>query len=142
MFDFLIHRRRGTAIVETKKGILITAGKRKVFLIPGGGASRRESRMQAAIRELKEETGLEPYFAMALFRFEGPTHSFKHIKDLHTVYYIKAKGEAQAKQEIQYIDFYTSEKDILLSESTKKILEQYYEYKKKNKKLFQELEKF
>ena len=142
MFTFLTQRRRGTAIVETKKGILLVAGFKKVFLLPGGGASRKESRMQAAIRELKEETGLEPYFAMALFRVEGRTHSFKHLTDLHTVYYIKAKGEAQAKQEIFHIHWYTAEKDIKISETTKKILEQYYEYKKRNKVLFTEFEKF
>lgn len=142
MFNFLIHRRRGTAIVETKKGILLAAGRSKVFLLPGGGANRRESRMQAAIRELKEETGLEPYFAMALFRFEGRTHSFKQIKDLHTVYYIKAKGEPQPKQEIKYLEWYTQGKEVKLSESTRKVIEQYYEYKKKNKVLFKELERF
>lgn len=142
MFKFLTQRRRGTAIVETKKGILVAAGRNKVFLLPGGGASRKESRMQAAIRELKEETGLEPYFAMALFRFEGRGHSLKFITNLHTVYYIKAKGEAKAKHEIRYVNWYVPGKQIHLSESTKKIIEQYYEYKKKNKELFQELEKF
>ena len=142
MFHFLTHRRRGTAIVETKKGLLIAAGLSKVFLLPGGAANRRESRMQAAIRELKEETALEPYFAMALFRLEGRTHSFKHIKDFHTVYYIKAKGEPQPKQEIKYLKWYTPGKDIKVSETTKRILDQYYEYKKKNKILFKELEKF
>ncbi len=142
MFNFILHRRRGTAIVETKKGILVAAGKGKIFLTPGGGASRRESRMQAAIRELKEETGLEPYFAMALFRIEGNTHSFKYINDLHTVYYIKAKGEAKPKHEIKYIEWYTPEKNIRLSETTKKILDYYYRHKKKNKSLFKELEIF
>lgn len=142
MFTFLTQRRRGTAIVETKKGILVVAGFKKVFLLPGGGASRKESRMQAAIRELKEETGLEPYFAMALFRYEGRAQSFKYLINLHTVYYIKAKGEAKAKQEIFHIAWYSPGKDVKLSESTKRIIEQYYEYKKKNKELFKELEKF
>lgn len=32
-------RRRGTAIVETSKGIIIVAGKKaEYFLLPGGGA--------------------------------------------------------------------------------------------------------
>ncbi len=142
MFKFITQRRRGTAIIETKKGILIAANRSKVFLLPGGAASRKESRMQAAIREVKEETGLEPYFAMALFRLEGRTHSFKHITDFHTVYYIKAKGEARPTQEIKYLDWYKAGKDIQLSQTTKRILDQYVEYKKKNKVLFKELEQF
>jgi 8-oxo-dGTP diphosphatase len=52
------HRRRGTAIVETKKGILVVSGHGKVFMLPGGAANHKESRLQAAIRELQEETGL------------------------------------------------------------------------------------
>lgn len=142
MFPFTYKRRRGTAIVETKKGILLVAGRSKVFLTPGGGASRRESRMQAAIRELKEETSLEPYFAMALFRLNGRTHSFKHIEDLHTVYYVKAKGEPKPTGEIKYTQWYTPEKNLTFSESTKKIIEQYYAFKKKHASLFEELEKF
>jgi len=32
-------RRRGTAIVETEEGILVTAGRSKVFILPGGGVN-------------------------------------------------------------------------------------------------------
>lgn len=46
------YRRRGTAIVETKRGILLTAGRRGRFILPGGGANRGESRFVAALREL------------------------------------------------------------------------------------------
>jgi len=37
-------RRRGTAIIETDKGILLTAMSRGDFLLPGGGADKGESR--------------------------------------------------------------------------------------------------
>lgn len=41
--------RRGTAIVETNHGILLTAGRRgKPFILPGGGAKKGESRFMAA----------------------------------------------------------------------------------------------
>jgi hypothetical protein len=57
--EYISSRRRGTAIVDTKQGILVTAGRNKVFLLPGGGANQNESRTQAALRELREETGLK-----------------------------------------------------------------------------------
>ena len=38
------YRRRGTAIVETERGILLTAGQPgKPFILPGGGAKRGET---------------------------------------------------------------------------------------------------
>jgi hypothetical protein len=47
------YRRRGTAIVETAHGILLTAGRPgKPFILPGGGARRGESRFMAALRKL------------------------------------------------------------------------------------------
>ncbi len=56
-------RRRGTAIIDAREGILVTSGHRKVFILPGGGANNGESRMQATIRELREETGVIAYDA-------------------------------------------------------------------------------
>jgi len=44
-----IVRRRGTAIVETPNGILVVAGRSKKFMLPGGGAEKRESRKRAAM---------------------------------------------------------------------------------------------
>jgi hypothetical protein len=37
-FQMVHRRRRGTAIVETPKGILVASERRKIFLLPGGGA--------------------------------------------------------------------------------------------------------
>lgn len=67
----VIARRRGTAIVDTVNGIVVTAGRGRVFLLPGGGADHNESRTQAAMRELKEETSLTPLHAKFLFRHLG-----------------------------------------------------------------------
>ena len=132
-------QRRGTAIVESDKGILVTSGRGRVFITPGGGAKRKESRMQAAIRELKEETGLEPYFAMALFRFTGPQH--RTHQDLHTVYYIKAKGIPRPKHEVKHIAFYTPGSEVRLSSSTKEIVNKYYAFKQKHSTLFEHIKK-
>jgi 8-oxo-dGTP diphosphatase len=121
-------RRRGTAIVETGNGILLTAGFTKTFILPGGGASKKESRMQAAIRELKEETGLEPYFAMILFRHESKFNA-------HSVYYIKANGNPHPRNEVKYISYHNNDK-IRISKSTKEIIKKFLDYKTKHKDKF------
>ncbi|MDD3083977.1 MAG: NUDIX domain-containing protein, partial [Candidatus ainarchaeum sp.] len=111
-------RKRGTAIIETEKGILLTAIK-KQYLLPGGGPKKGESRFQAAIRETKEETGLEPYYAKILFQYESKSN-------LHTVVLIKAKGKARPKSEVSKIKYYLPGKEIKMSSATKKIIKKYY----------------
>jgi 8-oxo-dGTP diphosphatase len=115
-------RRRGTAILETDKGILLTAMSRGTFLLPGGGANKGESRFRAAIRELEEETGLMANYAKIIFRHESHSHE-------HTVVLVKAKGTPKPKQEVKYIDYYKPEKNIKISKGTKDIIKKYYEWK-------------
>ena len=115
-------RRRGTAIVETDKGILLTSMSKGPFLLPGGGANKGESRFSAAIRELQEETGLIANYAKLLFNYES--HS-----NMHTVVLIKAKGVPKPRSEIKYIDYFKIGKDIKMSKATKDIIEKYYDKK-------------
>jgi 8-oxo-dGTP diphosphatase len=129
-------RRRGTAIVENKKGILIAAGSDGVFLLPGGKANRHETRTQAAMRELKEETGLEPKHAKYLFHHRGRVHkSYGHgyFRDHHTVCLIKASGMPNPRHEIKYIDYYRPGSGIHISGETREIIERYYAYKRAGK---------
>jgi len=129
-------RRRGTAIVETEKGILVTAGKNKAFLLPGGGANKHESRMEAAMRELREETGLKPYYAKYLFRHMGrvhKSHGHGYFQDHHTVCLIKAHGTPSPRHEIKYIAFYKPGLGVHISGVTREIIEKYYRYKKKSR---------
>jgi 8-oxo-dGTP diphosphatase len=128
-------RRRGTAIVETEKGIIVTAGRSKIFLLPGGGANKHETRMQAAMRELGEETGLQPYHAKYLFHHRGrvhKSHGHGYFRDHHTVCLIKAKGTPHPHHEIKYIAFYKLGSGINISGVTKEIIEKYYSYKKRS----------
>jgi 8-oxo-dGTP diphosphatase len=117
-------RRRGTAIVETNKGILLTAMSGGFFLLPGGGANKGESRFRAAIRELEEETGLIANFAEIIFDHESKSHN-------HTVVLIKAKGTPKPKEEVKYIDYYTPNSKLKISKGTKDIIDKYFEWKKK-----------
>lgn len=128
-------RRRGTAIVDTPKGILVCSGKRKVYLLPGGGAERKmkESRKKAAIRELKEETGLEAYSLKYLFTHnEDKYHSDgrkRKIVNLHKVFLVKARGHARPRNEVKHIAYY-KEGNVRISYNTKKIIERYLDMRK------------
>ena len=66
-----IKRRRGTAIIETPKGILVVSHNDKTYNLPGGGVETGENQKQATIRELKEETTLETNQIEFLFNFEA-----------------------------------------------------------------------
>jgi len=124
------------ALVETEKGILVTAGRGGVFLLPGGGANRGESRTKAAMRELREETGLKPYYAKYLFRHRGrvsKSHGHGYFQDHHTVCLVKAHGTPRPRHEIKYVDFYKPGSGVRISGATREIIEKYYSYKKRGK---------
>ena len=131
---YISSRRRGTAIVDTKQGILVTAGRKKVFLLPGGEAKQNESRTTAAIRELREETGLQAIHTKFLFRYAGgisKSYGHGYFRDHHTVCLIEAKGTARPDHEIKYVDYYRPGRKIHLSRTTKKIIDKYYALKKR-----------
>lgn len=125
-------RGRGTAIVEDGKGILVTSGRGKLFILPGGKVHRNETRTVAAMRKLKEETGLEPYFAQLLFRHVGGVHKSYHGSHLRFPYgrSNQSLGEAEAWKEVKHIAYYTPGCDLRISRTTKEIIERYYDYKK------------
>ncbi|MFY8001306.1 MAG: NUDIX domain-containing protein [Candidatus Kapaibacteriota bacterium] len=130
--------RRGTAIIETEQGILLNAMAKDSFLLPGGGANYAESRINAAVRELYEETGLRAYHAMFLF-------SFQSRKNDHKVFWVQAIGVPRPMSEIERIGYFqdgvithisdrkgTQYRDATLdqaSESTREILRLFGKYK-------------
>lgn len=126
-------RRRGTAIVDTSKGILVVAGKNKLFILPGGKAEKNESRTKAACRELYEETKLKTKSIKYLFRIKGELHkSYKggYFQDQHTVCLIETEGIPKPNHEIKYIDYYYPGCKIKISGITKEIIDKYYKLKK------------
>lgn len=128
----IIHRRRGTAIIVTPKGILLTADKHKLFILPGGGAEGSETVKEATIRELKEETGLDATYTKFLFRHEAEPYrsdSGKYIKDYNTVFLIKVHGTPKPLSEVQKIIYYNPCSKIRMYKSSKEILDRFLQDK-------------
>lgn len=132
----VIRRRRGTAIVDTDRGILLTSGDGKIFILPGGGAEKDESRFVAALRELTEETGLRSYSAEIIFRHLGGikrTFSGRgYYQDHHTVCLVKATGEAKpGGGDAKHIAYYYPGCNVIIEPTTQEIIEKYYARKNK-----------
>jgi ADP-ribose pyrophosphatase YjhB (NUDIX family) len=126
----MIVRRRGTAIVDTDKGILVASGHRKLFLLPGGGARHGESRRQAAIRELREETGLKAYYWKYLFTYHEPNDPGRKVRNLHKVFLIKAYGSPRPNHhDVHHVAFWRPGSDIHISRTTELIIKKYLEDK-------------
>ena len=126
----MITRRRGTAIVENSKGILVASGRKKVFLLPGGGAKKGESRRRAAIRELREETGLKAHYWKYLFTYHEPRYTLegkkRKIRNLHKIFLIKALGYPKPNyHDVWHISYWKPSSNIKLSRQTEKIIKEY-----------------
>jgi 8-oxo-dGTP diphosphatase len=120
-------RRRGTAIVETPEGILVVSRDNRTFFLPGGGAESGESRRDAAVRELKEETGLQAVDCNFLFEYPSFTND-------HKVFLMATAGVAEPENEIKYIDYFDGS-NLKVSNTTWEIIE-LYRYKKNINKGF------
>lgn len=131
-------RRRGAALVETNKGILVVAWKEKNlgFMIPGGGANFFERRKKAAIRELEEETGLKAVSAKYLFKFKGPIFKNKKgkLQQNHSkVFLIRTEGKPKPKNEVKHIAYWKPGSKINLMKGAQMLLDIYQKNFMKNK---------
>jgi len=129
----LVHlRRRGTVIVDTSEGILVVSESGNRYSLPGGNARNGESRRKAAIRELKEETGLKTIDCVYLFDYYGKgTHKDAKggfFKTTHKVFLSKTEGVAKPKKEVQHICYFSGS-NVNLHYSTQRIIEKYQKIK-------------
>lgn len=137
---------RGTPIVDTPEGVLVNAMENAKFILPGGASKRKkgESRMEAAIRELREETKLDVYAAVELFEFIAPPHPTKNYQDYHKVFYVKVRGKAIPGHEVKHIGYCKQGMDTVdgrpVSGIHRQIIDKYYEMRRMNPELFNALD--
>ena len=113
-------RRRGTVIVDTPEGIVVVSAGGRTYYLPGGGARRGESKKKAAIRELREETGLIATDVSYLFEYTS-------FSNYHKVFLAKCAGTPKPRHEIKHIAYFNpSSSKISISGTTRKIIEMYY----------------
>lgn len=120
-------RRKGVAIVDTKKGILVGAIK-DTFILPGGGAKLWESRKKAAIRELYEETGLKTKKIKYLFSDVGiklKNHKGKLVRNHSKCFLVESEGIPKPMHEMKKIAFYKPGSKLKIGEGSKKIIDIY-----------------
>lgn len=131
-------RRRGTAIVETEAGIILAETSKGFLILPGGGTEIGESRFAAAIRELREETGLKATSAISLFDYESS-------RNYHKVVWIMAEGTPKPMDDAIALHYCQQEQVSNfsnLSNATLQILNQFWDYRAKNEDLFKMLQKY
>lgn len=120
-------RRRGTAIVESPSGILVVRERDNRFSLPGGGANQDESREEAAIRELREETGLETLKSEFLFEHLGRKRRSHHgglYRDDHKVFFLTTTGIPRPGKEVAQIAYFDGA-NIELEPTAKDIINRY-----------------
>jgi 8-oxo-dGTP pyrophosphatase MutT (NUDIX family) len=135
MVEKINKRRRGAAIIETKKGVLLVARDDSDFMIPGGGANFFETRKRAAIREVYEELGLKVKSAKYIFNYVGPVHRSRKGRlqqNFAKVFLVEVIGEPKPANEITRVAYWKPRSKLKLVGAAKIALGKYVEWKKKN----------
>ncbi|MGZ6275211.1 MAG: NUDIX domain-containing protein [Syntrophales bacterium] len=113
------------------RGILLVSRKNYPFgwAIPGGFVDYGESLEDAAVREAKEETGLDIKLIGQFHTYSRPDRDPRH-HSISTVYIAKASGVPHAADDAKEIGIFT--KDTLpgpIAFDHREILEDYFSFK-------------
>lgn len=133
---------RGTAIIHTPEGILMNAMKDEKFILPGGGANRKngESRIEAVVREVREEMGIHAFAAVELFIHIAPPFVARNYQDHHKVFYVRVKGVPKPSREVKHIGWYKPGMNEIDGRQIQgvyiPIIEKYLNMRKENPALF------
>lgn len=114
-------RQRATVIVYIDGKILLVENRGGLLLLPGGGINPEESRLQAAARELSEETCLIADSLQFLFSHESQTNC-------HHVVWASASGTPIAGDDAMALHLFGEVDGALLtrmSAATRQIIERF-----------------
>jgi len=115
-------------IIEMSEGIILVKRKNPPYgwAIPGGYIDYRESAEDAAIREAKEETGLDVKDLTQFHTYSNPDRDPRH-HTISVVFTAKAHGTPRANDDAADISIFTKDnmpKQIAFDH--RKILEDYF----------------
>jgi len=116
-----VKRQRATVIVHIDGKILLVENRGGLLLLPGGGINPEESRLQAAARELSEETSLVADSLQFLFSHESQTNC-------HHVVWASARGTPLAGDDAMALHLLAELDPALLarmSAATRQIIERF-----------------
>lgn len=117
-------------IIETGSGIVLIERKNKPFgwALPGGFVDYGESLEQAALREAREETGLQITLKQQFRTYSDPDRDPRH-HTITTVYIATADGAPSAGDDAAKADIFMQGNLPPLAFDHAKILEDYFTYK-------------
>ena len=110
-------RQRATVIAEKDGKVLLIREKgQRQYSLPGGGIERGEYTMEAALRELREETKLRPSKAERLFDHEGTTQIYKVVR-------VQVRGNIELqRKEVSDYKWWDGKEPLPMLPSTEAIL--------------------
>jgi ADP-ribose pyrophosphatase YjhB (NUDIX family) len=97
-------------IIEMNQGIILIKRKNppEGWALPGGFVDYGESLEDAAIREAKEETGLDVELIRQLHTYSEPTRDPRH-HTIATVFIATARGEAKAGDDAKEVAIFNKD---------------------------------
>lgn len=121
--------KKGVALVEKNGSILVVSKKNNVYSLPGGITIGRETKRQAAYRELTEESGLVGRTSEFFLDYLGNVkyaNGHRYRKEAR-VYVIEASGFAHAQNEIAKVGWWFPGSKMKLSPHTRMVIEKYFQ---------------